>query len=920
VSKIYPSTLIALDIEATDISPEKGEIIEVAAVKYRREKIIKTFHTLIKPAGKIPPVIKSITNITDEMVASAPAWAEIKKELEVFIGDFPIVGHNIPFDVDYLRANGVKLKHNIPLDTWRLATIVYQGARSYSLEALTARLGLIHKEKHRATADAAAGMNLFYHLVKKLQRQEREVIDEINNLASRSDWPLAEVFGKIAEIMPPLSSSLKKKSAPASAKITDQKLPVFAAEKLPQILSPNGVARQKIKGYEYRPPQVEMMKYVAAAFAQDQFQLVETPPGVGKSMAYLLPAVTFAKAKKEPVIVSTYTRSLQDQLATKDIPTVAAIVPFAFKTAVLKGRQQYLCRRLLEKFKNQASFSDLEMTFLAKLIVWVNQTKTGEFDELALTREDRPFLRRLAADFHTCQKNYCPHRQNCYVNNSRREAQKADIIIVNHALLLREPRLESEPVLTAKRLIVDEAHELEEAATDAYSHALTKEMTDEWLAKLATRRGSGGLLKAVPRRGSAKFLATIVGLRSEVMLLENDVALFFGLVGMFAKRFEDGGKYLTYEVSLNNDLRQQPEWQRLEDAAGNLVAKIESFCQKTGKLADEISADLSISARTKEWAGDIKGLSVEGRQLSKLFAEMFLEPQPDRVYWVTVRRNEKFILRAAPLRVAEKLQTELYNTKKTVVLTSATLSTARPNENGLISASFDYFKERLGLTDFKFSRVASFFDYKKQALIYIPQDVSLPASPNYSKQLAAVTEAIAKNLGGKTMVLFTSYQGIKSAYNKIADSLKKEKIKVLAQGVTGGKMKLLQQFKEADRAVLLGTATFWQGVDIPGDKLSCLIMAKLPFNVPSEPVFQARQQEYENGFIDYAVPLAILRFRQGFGRLIRSQKDRGVLVIMDRRVEKSNYGLVFLQSLPESSVKYGKIGDLTKTVSEWIGK
>jgi len=914
----YPQTLVALDIESTDISPEKGEIIEVAAIKYRRGKKVDKFHSLIKPEKKIPPVVKSITNITDEMVADSPGFGEIRDELASFLDDFPIVGHNIGFDIAFLRANGIELKNNPAYDTWRLATILYQGMRSYSLEAITDRLGLTHEEKHRAEADAIAGQELFYHLVDKIRELPASLVRDINSFLDRQDWPLKTVFREAEKLDSVAGSSGKGKSSKSLPKKQRAKVD-FATDKIEKIMSQNGIAKKKLSGYEYRPSQVEMLKQIAEAFAKSQFRLVEAPPGVGKSMAYLLPAVTFAKANQEQVIVSTYTRSLQDQLVQKDLPVIAKIVPFDFTAAVLKGRRQYLCRRLFENFTKRVDLNVDEITTIVKLMVWEAKTKTGEFDELALTYEDRPIIVRLAADHHTCQGRQCPHWNKCFVNLARKKAKQADIVVVNHALLLREPRLENEPVLTAAHLIIDEAHELEEAATDAYSHSLTKDMLDDWLNKISNRKRKGGLVDILPRRKIADSLAEISGLQQETALVANDSALFFGLVGMFARRFQEESKYRMYQVSLNEELRYQKEWQRLEETGESLSGKIKGLAEKLTKLSEKVGDKLGEKdKRIREQAKDMLALAQEGKILGELLTEMINSPKADHVYWVTVRNDESFILQAAPLRVDEMLQNELYKDKKTILMTSATLSTAGVDESGRVDASFDYFKDRLGLADFEFSRAANVFDYKKQALIYIPGDIDRPESPRYSKDLARTIKEIATKLGGKTMVLFTSYSGIKKAYKELAEPLKKEKIDVLAQGVTGGKMKLLQQFKKSPRAVLLGTATFWQGVDIPGEKLSCLIMAKLPFNVPSEPVFKARQEGYANGFTEYAVPLAILRFRQGFGRLIRSRTDRGVMVIMDNRVEKSNYGLMFMQSLPESEVKYGKLRDVADTTADWL--
>lgn len=921
MKSVFKPTVIALDIETTDISPQRGEIIEIAAIKYRQGQVVGIWHSLIKPRKKIPPIVRSITGLTDEDVADAPKIEAVRQEVEAFLDDFPLVGHNVSFDIAFLRQAGLALKRNPVYDTWKLATIIYQGARSYSLEALTARLNLEHREKHRAEHDAQAGMKLFFHLVDKLREVAAPVRRQIIALIERTAWPLREVILEADR----LGSVTKKKTARSASPdrpAGEDRVADFSVDHLTDLLGQGGRAHKIIPGYEYRPTQVEMMRYVAEAFAQEQWLLVEAPPGVGKSMAYLLPAVMFAKAKKKKVIVSTYTLSLQSQLLGKDLPLIRQILPGSFKAVVLKGRQQYVCRRLVEQWQKRAALTDDEITTLVKILVWLDQTQTGEISEIALTREDRPTIQRLVSDYHTCVGRSCPHYLQCYVNAARQRAAGADMIIANHALLLREPKFESEPVLDATHLIIDEAHELEGAATDAYSQHLSRQMIDAWLQALTMPRKKGGLLDYFPLKKQPQLNVAVRNLREQTKQLDEDLSLFWGLVGIFVRRYQENNQYQKYEVSLTENLRDEQEWKQVAAAAQALGRKMEKFLAQLRDIAE--SADQASGGKpgradsATDWLREAKGLVQEGKNLAQLVAEIFITPREEQIYWITIKRDTDFVAKAAPRRVSELLQRDLYAGKKTLILTSATLSTAQTDEDGTMTASFDYFKDRLGLNDFRFERVASEFNYKRQALVYLPQDLVVPQDQKYVPQLSKTIVQVASKLGGKTLVLFTSYSGIKSVYENIAEAMKKEKIEVLAQGVTGGKMKLLQQFQQSPRGVLLGTATFWQGVDLPGEKLSCLIMAKLPFDVPTEPVFRARQQEYENGFMHYAVPLAILRFRQGFGRLIRTKTDRGVMVIMDSRVEKSNFGLAFLRSLPECEVQYGRLSDIAEVTANWL--
>lgn len=923
MNKSFEQTMIALDIETTDISPERGEIIEIAAIKYRRGKPVDMWHSLIKPHKKIPPIVRSITGLKDEDVSEAPRIETVRREVEAFIGDFPIVGHNVGFDIAFLRRFGIPLKNNPIYDTWKLATIVFQGEHSYSLEALTARLNLQHREKHRAEHDAQAGMRLFFYLVDRLRKISPTVLQQILVLVERTDWPLKAVLTEVGRLG---SAILPKQEVKASKKppAGDGGKVNFTAHNIEELLGKNGRMKRAIPGYEYRPAQVEMMRYVAGAFLKNEWLLVEAPPGVGKSMAYLLPAIMFAKAEKKKVVISTYTLSLQNQLLNKDLPLIRKIFSWSFQAVVLKGRQQYVCRRLIDQFQKRAALSDDEITTLVKLLVWLEKTKTGEISELALTREDRPTLQRLVSNYHTCVGRTCPHYRDCYVNVARQKAARADLIIANHALLLREPKFETEPVLTTEYLIIDEAHELEGAATDAYSQRLTPQMFDQWLQALTMPRKKGGLLDYNPFKKKPAKQVLIRQLRERVRQLNEDISLFWGLVGIFVRRYQQDNQYQKYEVSLTTPLRDQREWSQVMVSAQALQQKIAKLIIGLEAIMVEDAGHVvlakNLSPNEADWFREAKGLIQEGKNLSGLATEIFLQPRAEQIYWITIWRDTDFVAKTAPRRVSELLAQELYEGKKTIILTSATLSTARTDEEGTLMASFDYFNDRLGLSDFKFERVANEFDYRRQALIYLPNNLVPPQNPKYVSQLSNTIVQVAAKLGGRTMVLFTSYSGIKNVYENITESLKKEKVDVFAQGITGGKNKLLQQFKQSQRGVLLGTATFWQGVDLPGEKLSCLIIAKLPFDVPTEPVFKARQQEYANGFIEYAVPQAILRFRQGFGRLIRAKADRGVLVVMDSRIEKSNFGLAFLRSLPECEVQYGPLHSTAEVTGNWLKK
>ncbi|EKD49751.1 MAG: hypothetical protein ACD_63C00058G0004, partial [uncultured bacterium] len=811
--------------------------------------------------------------------------------------------------------SGLDLFKNPRYDTWHLATIVLFGHGSYSLEALTKKLGIEHFEKHRAYHDARAGMALFLYLLEKTGELNPKLLLEINEVVQRTDWPLKDVFNEVFELRE-LRKKSKLTSLGRSKKLRKKvvlKNVEFNVKNMEEMFKNGKDIAVAFEAYEYRPSQVEMMKYVSDAFVNDKFLLVEAPPGVGKSMAYLLPAIYFAKAKEEQLVISTYTLNLQNQLYKKDIPALRKIVSFDFESALLKGRKNYVCLRLFNRLKGMANLSNKEVTSIVKILVWLARTETGDFDEVAFTREDYFVQKKVASDKNLCYGRKCPNYKKCFVNLARSRAKNADIIIVNHSLLLSEPAVDGEKIFEGNRLIIDEAHELENAATDAFGKEFSKEIVDDFLQDLSRPRKKGGFLDIFPKDKLAEVGNLIAEARDKVGNLYDSTSLFFGILGIFVKKYEQVGRYMQFEVSLDDNLRLQSEWMRVEDFAKKIIGQFDGILSDIKKVVSRVGKSMV----KKDLVRDLASKIDKGEQIKNLMENVFLDPKEDHVYWITIRREKEFLIKSAPKNVGEYLRKYLYCDKKTIIMTSATLSTASFGDKSTLGINFDYFSSRLSLEDFEFERVADVFDYKKQALVYIPKDIALPDTSDYMKELSSAIIDVAKNIDGRTMVLFTSYTSIRSIYEKISGRLKASEIDVFAQGIMGGKAKILQQFTESGRAVLLGTSTFWQGVNLD---LQCLIIAKLPFAVPTEPVFAARQRDYENGFTEYAVPNAIIKFRQGFGRLIRSRKDKGVVLVMDKRVESGNYGLMFLRSLPKCNVEYGSLKKIPDVARKWFGK
>lgn len=893
-------TYICLDIEVTDLSPALGEIIEIAAIKFEENKIIDRFQTFVNPKTDIPKIIKAITGITEEVVKDAPLLHQVQDDLIKFVGSLPIVGHNISFDLGYLKVKGIDFS-NKSYDTWKLATILLPSLGSHSLESLVSFLKIKNLQSHRAMGDVLATHQLFLFLLTKISELDNAIIKDIEKILTRHDWSLKDLFEKVkvkSKKAKVTSKKLKKLSA-------DNIIPEFDLNQIEKMFENQGKLSKVFKNFEFRPNQVEMMKKVSQTFLGIKHLVVEAGPGVGKSLAYLLPSIYFAKANNEKVVISTYTLNLQDQLLYKDIPVAAEAVNFNFKAKKLVGRENYLCMRRFEDFKSKKDLNEDELTVLIKILLWLPETTDGILNELALGFQEDWIKRSLVCTSNFCLKRKCPNQRKCFYYRAKEEAKSADIVIINHALLALNS--DDENYLDYKHLIIDEAHHLEDSMTSQLTKFVSNEKIDEFLKNVKS------IINKISRKEGKNYDSHLQDkVLHNLEKLTNQTDLFFGILNIFIKNnaFQDfyNGRL---KLLLTDRVRNYGEWWKVTGSINNLILLFEIVEKELVELLDHLKINYpSTDSAWQEIFYDLDGLIMECRETKDLLKEIIVKPTDNGIYWLTFR-EEKINLYLAPLDIDSYLKQNLFDKKETVILASATLTTDQ---------GFDYFAKKLGLDDsFDKMQIPSHYRYEKQSTIIFPTDFPLPNHNDFNNKTCDVLIDIGKRLKGKTMALFTSYSAIRHVYKKLAYELRQEGIKVLAQGVTGGKMKLLNAFKKDKNTILLGTSSFWEGVDIPGENLSCLVIVKIPFEVPSEPIFKARSEQYGNEyFIRYSIPRAILTFKQGFGRLIRSKTDKGVVVMLDLRLENNDYGMKFLQALPKVGIGHYKINEIGIEVDKFL--
>jgi predicted DnaQ family exonuclease/DinG family helicase len=922
---------VALDLETTGLITETDEIIEIGAVKFHGDQVLDTFHTLVNPYKPLPKFIRELTGISQVEVDEASSFATIATQLESFIGNRPIVGQNIAFDLGFLAKSGMNLSNPF-YDTREMAAVLLPRLREYSLLPLAASLGIEHPRLHRALEDADVTAKVFHALTNVAMEMDVGLLSELSRLYGRAKGHLSALYLSLqrAKSQENVATGLfgldmealdKRLESPPALRLVGEQHP-FDEEAVASFFREDGPLSKVMDGYRYRPQQTEMAMAVAKAMDSKRNLVVEGGTGVGKSMAYLMPAMLFAIANKARVVVSTNTINLQEQLITKDLPTLSKALDewspdFAgIRFSLLKGRDNYLCLRRWRQLIREENLSHDEARIASKLMVWLQDTITGDRSEMNLAFREMPTWSRMSA----AGAFQCPPRarEACFLRTARDQAEGAYLVVVNHALLMRDLAEGGGIIPNYDYLVIDEAHHLEEEATSQFGSKLSQGTMEEYLERL---EGSRGIYREM-RAFLSQLLSTPRASILEPLVQEGESLLprtkehtgtLWDTLATFLRDHHGDGDPRNLLLSVTRSSRAQPGWSDVEVAWENADMSLSQIARTLERLLQALGGmEDAQAAGYESLLIEVSSCLNTAEDIREKLRAFIIDQNDDQIYWMTQNaRDSEITLEIAPMHVGVLLQNRLFSQKESVILTSATLST---------QGNFNHISERLGLEDADELLVDSPFDYPKAVMLCLPKDMPEPNSRSYQEAVQQAIIDICRAAGGRTMGLFTSHAALQATRTGIREELEGLGFKVLAQGVDGTPRNLLTSFMQNPESVLLGTASFWEGVDIPGGALKAIVVARLPFNVPTEPVFAARSQMFEDPFNQYAVPQSVLRFRQGFGRLIRGEEDRGAVVVLDQRILSRGYGPVFLESLPGCTVVKGSLRELYQDVQQWIAK
>lgn len=928
---------VAFDVETTGLEPENCEVIQFSASVFENGELKESLTFFCKPQESIPEFIQQLTRINDEMVRDATPFSEHIDEILNIFGESPIVGHNVKFDIAFLTPYLKKPIGNPIIDTVELSRIFLYYLPDRKLESLAAHFKLQTEGAHRADVDTENTGRLFLHLLKIMVYYDYPVYDQLATIsAPLADAPNTWLYHRFLSVyeshgrtqnenftplhpMPENAVGEFKKRGDNGDEEKNIPLKKVNPRDIQDVFGLNGILSRKLKGYELRPGQIRFASDIVTALNKGNSLVAEAETGVGKSLAYLIPAIEWVRKNKEAnfsVVVSSHTKALQEQLFGKEIPFIQKHIDQNFTATLLKGRKNYICLTRWEQFYQNldAAVDIFDRMNVLPLVVWLRETKTGDIEENSgfLSAKYTTIWSKICSETGYCTAKRCSEKGGCYLGKIRWKSQKSDLVLVNHSLLLSDAASSNQILPDHPILIIDEAHNFAKSAYKYFALEIGPWVIDQTLESFFRQgRENYGLLPLLNRKINASDMGESlkISLLKRISVFENETAELQQQARQFFNQFLD---FVNENIRTINQryilkIRYKPHQHPfvmigLDRSRDALLIKFKKLLLDYEGFRD-ILEKLPLKTRTsfENLLDDFSTAVSLLKELIDNLQTVLIPEHDDWVYWYEIPVDPKNLnigFYAVPLAVDAYIYERILRHKHCVIATSATLT---------IAGSFDYFNKTTGFSRLDPSTLMTHvyespFDYSKQCAVYIPTFLGDPGNEKFEENVAQLLNEIASRYKPGMLVLATSYYSIKQLSDRMHIPYKEENIPLIYQAGSASRSALLNRFRESGNATLIGTESFWEGVDIPGDSLEMLVILKLPFAVPSEPIVEAITDKIKekggNPFYEYSIPEAVIKFKQGFGRLIRSRQDTGVALFLDNRLNFKSYGRIFMESIP----------------------
>lgn len=928
--------VVVLDTETTGLSFKDCSLIEISAARLSGREPVERFETFVDPGGPIPPEIVRLTGIRDLDVAGAPRAEEAVAELADFVGGMPVLAHNATFDRTFVsQVKGGSEVSDIWIDTLSLSRIALPCLSSHRLSDMASAFGC-DAVTHRAGDDVDALCGMWRIILLGLSDLPPALLGALADMHPEYDWEFRPIFSHLAEgVTTPFSMTAQRHLIVGgeeravrrdAAELSGAPVAVDHAT-LRDDFGPNGVVGRMYADYERRPEQQLMAQEVADALSTSTHRAIEAGTGVGKSIAYLLPEVRFARANKVTVGVATKTNALTDQLVSHELPALARELPGGLSFSSLKGYDHYPCLHRLDRAmreelpvsagmrdgrSEQAVAADM-MTAIAVVAAFSCQCPDGDLDALGIRWRYVP-RRLLSTTPDECLRTRCPFFPNeCFVHGARRRAASSDVVVTNHALLLRNVDADGKILPPIRHWVVDEAHSFESEARRQWAREVSG---DEARAAFELLGGtkSGAIHSAMVAISPLEASTTALGLltKASAAVSRSSVAtagLFEAVHGLCD--LAPGNGYDGVTLWIDEKVRESEQWGEVEEAADQAMRQLdeavrlmEDAAQKVGELQPRSQADLQESAGfLSRLLDDIK-LVAAGEDTSYVYSAQLYRS----------RRNvgmEKLV--AEKLDVGADLAERWLPETKSVIFTSATIA---------VGDDFSHFEhavglDREGVAPHKSLRLDSSFDYNKSMSVVVTRDMPAPNERDYLPSLIDLLYDVHVAMDGSVLTLFTNRRDMERVYDELQPRLGEQGLDLLCQERNSSPRRIRERFLSKKSTSLLALRSFWEGFDATGDTLRCVVIPKLPFASPNDPIVRERDLREDRAWWRYSLPDAVISVKQASGRLIRTNTDRGVLVLADSRVVQKRYGRMFTSSLPSNAVNELECENVGRFIRAW---